>query len=381
MKKRLLIISTMKGFSWGGSEELWYEAAEQAMADGYEVEVIVLQNEPLHAKLIALQQKLPLTIIAGRQIVLPALWKRVLFKLIGKVLPIKETDRFAFLNERSYDVLLVNQGSAVDIAQMPDLARFLQHTQLPYVIVNHLVSDDMFLNDAQRILLQQLFVKAKKLCFVSAQNRNEFERKLLLSMKDAVLVKNPVNLQKKEILAWPASDTATMAVVARLDANHKGHDLLLAVLQQPQWRERNYKLNIYGTGPDEAYLQGLISFYALENKVELKGYCSDIKTVWRQNQLLLLTSRTEGLPLTIIEAMLCGRAVVTTNVGDSAVLVEEGKNGWVAESPTLQHISNALENAWQARAQWKQAGVAAYEKATAFVDPQPGKTLLQLIDA
>jgi len=117
----------------------------------------------------------------------------------------------------------------------------------------------------------------------------------------------------------------------------------------------------------------------LENKVELKGHCSDIKKVWQQNQLLLLTSRTEGLPLTIIEAMLCGRAVVTNNVGDSAVLIEDGKNGWVAESVTVQHISVAMEKAWQARAQWQQAGVAAYEKAITFVDDAPGKTFLKLL--
>ncbi len=369
----------MKGFSWGGSEELWYSTVEEALANGYEVEVVVMQNEPLHAKLIALQQKLPVTIIAERTVVLPALWKRIVFKLIRKALPISETDRFFFLTDRSYDLLLVNQGSAVDAVHMPDFARFLQHTQLPYVIVNHLVSDDLFLNDAQRVLLQQIFAKAKQLCFVSAQNRNEFERKLLLSMKDAVLVKNPVNLQQKEILAWPVSDTAIMAVVARLDANHKGHDLLLAVLQQPQWRERNYQLHIYGTGPHENYLRELIGFYNLGQKVKLMGHCNDIKQVWQQNQLLLLTSRTEGLPLTIIEAMLCGRAVVTTNVGDSAVLIEEGKNGWVAESATVQHIAEALEKAWEAKAHWQAAGVVAYKKATAFVDEQPGKTLLKLM--
>jgi len=369
----------MKGFSWGGSEELWYATAEQALANGYKVEVFVMQNEPLHPKLIALQQKLPVTIIAERTVVLPALWKRLVFKLIRKALPISETDRFVFLNERSYDLLLVNQGSAVDAVHMPDFARFLQHTQLPYVIVNHLVSDEMFLNDAQRVLLQQLFAKAKHLCFVSAQNKHEFERKLVQSLDDAVLVKNPVNLNERGIVNWPKHTVTTMAVVARLDVNHKGHDLLLAVLQQPQWKERNYKLNIYGVGPHETYLKELIQFYGLDAKVQLKGYCSDIKKLWQENELLVLTSRTEGLPLTIIEAMLCGRAVVATNVGDSAVLIEEGRNGWVAESATVQHIGNALEKAWEVKANWQEAGVAAYEIATAFVDEAPGKTLLNLM--
>ena len=369
----------MNGFSWGGSEELWYATAEQALEEGYLVDVVVMRNEPVHAKLFSLHEKTPVTFIAEREIVLPALWKRALCKLTGKPLQIAETDRFAFLELRSYDLLLVSQGSAVDVAHIPDLGRFLAHTKLPYVLVNHLVTDHMFLSDSQRVLLQHIFAKAKHICFVSDHNRVEFERNLLLSIKDAVLVKNPVNLRDPAVLPWPQHEAALMAIVARLDAHHKGHDLLLAVLHQPQWTDRNYKLRINGTGPHENYIRELIRFYDLENKVELMGHCNDIKTVWQHNQLLLLTSRTEGLPLTIVEAMLCGRAVVTTNVGDSAVLIEEGKNGWVAESATVQHVAAAMEKAWQARAQWQQAGAVAFEKVNAFVDPEPGKTLLNLM--
>jgi len=191
---KILFISTMKGFSWGGSEELWYATAEQALANGHEVEVVVMKNEPLHPKLMVLMQKLPVTFIVERKIVLPAVWKRIFYKLISKAMPIIEIDRFAFLNELQYDILLVSQGSAVDAVHMPDFAHYLQHTQLPYVIVNHLVSDDIFLNDNQRVILRYIFAKAKQLYFVSVQNKNNFERKLLLSMKEAKLVKNPVNL-------------------------------------------------------------------------------------------------------------------------------------------------------------------------------------------
>jgi glycosyltransferase involved in cell wall biosynthesis len=378
---KLLIISTMSGFTWGGSEELWYATLEQALTDGHEVELIVMKTEAVHARIAALQSKMLVIRIPERTIVFHALWKRILFKLIGRELPLTQVDRFAFLNRNCYDVIMVSQGSAEDVCHIPDLAHFLQQTSIPYVLVNHLVSDDMFWNDSQRMLLKEIFEKARLLCFVSEQNIYEFERKILLSMPNAVVVKNPVNLQQIEIQDWPKLDIAAMAVVARLDAYHKGLDLLLDVLNQPQWRERRYKLNLYGTGPDSQYLKELVNYYNLDNKVEFMGHSGDIKSLWKQNQLLLLTSRKEGLPLAVVEAMLCGRAVVATNVGDSAVLIEEGKNGWIAESPTIHHISIALEKAWEASDNWQQAGIDAHERAIAFVDESPGQKLLNLLKA
>jgi glycosyltransferase involved in cell wall biosynthesis len=376
---KILIISTMQGFSWGGSEELWYTTARHALDEGCEVEVVVMKNKPLHQKLLALADKICVTFIGEREVVLPSLLKRVLCKFTGSQLKITERDRFTFLYERHYDLLLLSQGGAVDIAHIPDLSRFLKHTQLPYVILNHLVSDSMLLNDNQRKLLQPLFAKAKKICFVSKQNCLEFQRKIMIPMTDSIVVKNPVNLTDWAVQPWPKTEAVSMAIVARLDVHHKGHDLLLAVLQQPQWEGRIYKLHIYGIGPHEAYLKELIQFYRLENKVELMGHCSNIKSIWQQNQILLLPSRTEGLPLTIVEAMLCGRVVVSTNVGDSAILIEDGITGWVAESPTLEHIGAAMERAWQARVNWQQAGAKAYERAKEFVDPAPGKTLFNIL--
>jgi glycosyltransferase involved in cell wall biosynthesis len=371
----------MTGFSWGGSEELWYATAERALAGGHKVELIVMEKEFLNDRIIDLQSKILIYNIPKPTVALPPLWKRIFFKLLGSTLPITAVNRFEFLNGHIYDVILVSQGSAEDIIHIPDLAHFLKHTQTAYVLVNHLVSDDMRWNDMNRNLLKDIFAKAKQLCFVSSQNLFEFERKILLSMPSAFLVKNPVNLRRIEIQDWPALDILTMAVVARLDSYHKGLDLLLGVLNQPQWRERRYKLNLYGTGPDSEYLKELVKYYDLDNKVEFMGHSGDIRSLWKQNQLLLLTSRKEGLPLAIVEAMLCGRAVVATNVGDSAVLIEEGKNGWIAESPTIHHISVALEKAWEARDNWQRAGIDAHERAIAFIDESPGEKLLNLLKA
>lgn len=369
----------MYGFSWGGSEELWYAVAKETLKNGFNVDIVVFTNSPIHNKLLELQKKTNLYFINNLTPLLPPLWKRIYFKVIGRPIEIRYANRFNFLKNIKYDCVLLSQGGATDIIYYEDLFNYFLQLETPFYILNHLVSESMFLNDIKRKQMRDLYTRSKQVFFVSDRNRSDFERRLILHLKNALILKNPVNVKRAGIIDWPQNEIAQMAVVARIDVNHKGHDLLLDVLSQQKWQVRRFKLNIYGTGPHLTYLQDLIDFYFLGNKVELKNHASNITGVWKENEILIVPSRTEGLPLTIVEAMLCGRPIVTTDVGDCAVMVEEGKTGWIAEAASFQHLDAALEKAWQARTQWRQAGIAAYEKAVKFVDPNPGKTLLSLM--
>ncbi len=89
------------------------------------------------------------------------------------------------------------------------------------------------------------------------------------------------------------------------------------------------------------------------------GHVEEVVEIWRQNHLLVLTSRYEGLPLVIIEAMMCGRPCLVTDVAGNAELLEDGVSGFVAAGPTVKSVAAALERAWQERAKWPQMGRAA----------------------
>ena len=83
----------------------------------------------------------------------------------------------------------------------------------------------------------------------------------------------------------------------------------------------------------------------------------------------------------MVEAMLCGRPAVVTDVIGNPEWIEEGLTGFLAEAPTLYSVSRALERAWQARASWEQMGLQAHRKALERYEPSPGKTLLELLEA
>ena len=93
--------------------------------------------------------------------------------------------------------------------------------------------------------------------------------------------------------------------------------------------------------------------------VLIGGFVDDVKKIWEEHHGLLLPSRYEGAPLVVIEAMLCNRMVVATNIGRNEELIDDGKTGFIAEGPTVRLIDEALERAWNARENWQPMGELA----------------------
>ncbi len=93
---------------------------------------------------------------------------------------------------------------------------------------------------------------------------------------------------------------------------------------------------IAGTGPDEAELRAQIGRLGLADRVRLAGFVGDMAALYPALDCLLLTSRYEGLPITMLEAMACGVPIVAGNLdgmreilrdGETAMLVSPGEAG------------------------------------------------------
>jgi glycosyltransferase involved in cell wall biosynthesis len=170
-----------------------------------------------------------------------------------------------------------------------------------------------------------------------------------------------------------------MANVARLDAHCKGQDALLQTLSESRWRDRRWLLRFYGSGPDLPYLQRLAKFYNIADQVEFRGHVADVQSIWADNHLLVLPSRSEGTPLSLVEAMICGRPSVVTDVGGNTEWVDEPATGFVADAPSANSLNGALERAWEARDRWEVIGRRAHQAAVAKADPRPEENVLSLL--
>jgi glycosyltransferase involved in cell wall biosynthesis len=101
--------------------------------------------------------------------------------------------------------------------------------------------------------------------------------------------------------------------------------------------------------------------------------------IWAEHDLLVLPSISEGTPISLIEAQLCGRASLVTRVDGNPEWVEEGKTGFLADAATVHHLRLALERAWENRHRWSEMGEAAREACLEKRDVDPGGTLLRLL--
>jgi glycosyltransferase involved in cell wall biosynthesis len=117
--------------------------------------------------------------------------------------------------------------------------------------------------------------------------------------------------------------------VARLDYL-KDHHTALRTLRRAIAQRPNVKLLLVGEGPEQPAIEQQIDKDKLAANVRLLGLRHDVKELLRASDLFLLTSISEGIPLTILEAMAAGLPVVATAVGGVPEIVINGETGLLA---------------------------------------------------
>jgi glycosyltransferase involved in cell wall biosynthesis len=151
-----------------------------------------------------------------------------------------------------------------------------------------------------------------------------------------------------------------LACVARLAFESKAQDILIDVLRRPKWRSRPLEVVLWGAdGGNLRQIHALAEMYGIQKQLTVGGYATDIEQLWRNHHGLILPSRFEGNALAMIEAMMCGRMPIVTNVGRVAELVDDNRSGFIAPAATAPLVDDALERAWQRRNDWQTMGAMA----------------------
>jgi len=121
----------------------------------------------------------------------------------------------------------------------------------------------------------------------------------------------------------------SMVMVARFTPE-KNHTLAIEVVKYLVNIGKNVELILLGDGPNRAKIIDLINKYELNNNVRLIGFSDDVQGWLSSSQLLLITSKTEGMPMCLLEAMSMGLPTVSTPVGEIPKLLSSSKSGLVA---------------------------------------------------
>tara|TARA_B110000211_G_C13999871_1_gene517945 strand:- start:150 stop:1256 length:1107 start_codon:yes stop_codon:yes gene_type:complete len=136
------------------------------------------------------------------------------------------------------------------------------------------------------------------------------------------------NILRKEFNIAP--DTKIIGNVAAL-APHKDYYTFVDTVEILIKEDKNYHFFIIGTGPLEQEIKAYVDSKNLNKQITFTGFRSDIPQVLPELDVFLITSETEGLGTSVIDAFVCKVPVVATKAGGIPELVKHKETGFLAE--------------------------------------------------
>jgi len=145
---------------------------------------------------------------------------------------------------------------------------------------------------------------------------------------NSMVIYNGVDFQRKNTPVSSATDRRIIIIVASLFA-HKGHKFLLSAISTLVGQYPDLQLWIVGQGPLENDLKEQTQALKIGDHITFWGERTDVFDLLKQSQIFILPSLREGMPISLLEAMSMGKAIVASDVGGVSELIEDGVSGFL----------------------------------------------------
>ncbi len=165
------------------------------------------------------------------------------------------------------------------------------------------------------------------------------------------LIRNGIDTQPFRKLSKPPQDRPpespdparplTVGLVGRL-ANEKGVDLFLRSAAEVLKLLPSTRFVVVGDGPDRAALEALIDQLHIRSGVTLLGRSEDMPSTYASLDLMVSSSRQEGLPIAILEGMASGLPLVATSVGAVPSVVQDRATGVLVPPEDVPALTAAI---------------------------------------
>ncbi len=162
-----------------------------------------------------------------------------------------------------------------------------------------------------------------------------------------------------------SDDDVVVAIVANLRAN-KDYPTLFAAASRALTAEPRLRFASIGQGPLEADLRRSLASLGVGDRFVMLGYRDDPAAVLAGADVFTLSSRHEGLPISLLEAMALGLPPVVTAVGGNAEVVTDDVDGVLVPAGDADALAAAYVRLARARATRARIGAAASVRAQAF---------------
>lgn len=362
VQKRILFFSTNDG--WGGSEIGCVKIAETFALHGWSVSLCVNRNTPR-----------------------PKIIERIISEGRISLLERKEGDycdsleTINFVKKFNPNVVFISQGN---IFGGISLMRWCKREGFEYVNFIPLATEYHLETLSNRAIVEEngnLLRESKKI-FIDNLNAKKVIEKVHDTKYNTFQVVYNYEIPYRQEFLWSdpgINGPFKLIFLGRLECMHKGLDMLLEVLAMEKWKQRPLEVFAYGEGPHEQRIREILKRDGIKN-FTLCGFSHDTSQIFSSTHGIIFPSRMEGTPLALIEALLCHRMAIVTPVGGMPEMINDGYNGFIAESVSVTGIDECLERAWQKRGEWKKFGKNAGSQVRNIVSEFPQKSCVEALN-
>lgn len=211
-----------------------------------------------------------------------------------------------------------------------------------------IISERTFLNGHHmrgvwRMLRRRIYPRAAA---IVAQTRRCAEDLESLVARPVEVIANPVAgavVDPDAAAGVAARGPHTLLAVGRL-APEKGFDLLVDAFAKLAATHPDWNLVILGDGPLRSELEQRIAAHGLAGRIAMPGFDRDVRARMRGADLFVLSSRYEGFPNALLEAMTEGTACVSFDCdAGPRELIEHGRSGWLVPAGDVAALAAALD--------------------------------------
>lgn len=177
------------------------------------------------------------------------------------------------------------------------------------------------------------------------------------------VISNPLSFYSAQV-----SDLENKKVISvgRLEYE-KGFDILIEVWKLVVDKHKDWILEIYGEGSLKEELEKKIKKLKLENNLFLKGLSNNIKEKYLESSICVISSRTEGFGMVLIEAMTCGLPLVSFDCPfGPKTIISDGIDGFLCENENVGKMAERINYLIEEKEVRKSFGKKAKEHSSRY---------------